>query len=223
MSADPENEYFSDGMTEELINALTKVEGLRVAVARTSAFAFKGENVDVREIGQQAQRRGGAGGQRAPGRQPAADDGPARSTQPTATTSGPRRYDRGIADVFAVQDELSRAITASLKVALPKRTSSWSPHGKLRCLQLLLEGPLHPKPAHHRRIPARRSSSSSRHWLRTRPTPYRMPASHTPTPCSASIGTAACLPGSDAAGHGVPLPARWSWIRIWWRRIPLWA
>jgi TolB-like protein/YesN/AraC family two-component response regulator len=52
MSSDPENEYFSDGITEEIINALTKVNGLNV-IARTSAFAFKGKNIDVREIGNQ--------------------------------------------------------------------------------------------------------------------------------------------------------------------------
>jgi len=51
MSGDKENEYFSDGMTEEIINALANVEGLRV-VARTSAFSFKGKNVDVRRIGE---------------------------------------------------------------------------------------------------------------------------------------------------------------------------
>ncbi len=64
LSPDRENEYFSDGMTEELITALGKVEGLRVA-ARTSAFAFKGTDADVREIGAEAQRRHGAGGKRA--------------------------------------------------------------------------------------------------------------------------------------------------------------
>ena len=46
MSADPENEYFSDGITEEIINALTKVPGLKVT-ARTSAFAFKNKNSDI--------------------------------------------------------------------------------------------------------------------------------------------------------------------------------
>ena len=51
MSADPENEYFSDGLAEELINALTRFENLRV-VARTSSFAFKGEKIDIREVGQ---------------------------------------------------------------------------------------------------------------------------------------------------------------------------
>jgi TolB-like protein len=51
MSADPEQEYFCDGMTEEIINALAHVKGLHI-VARTSAFAFKGKRADIREIGQ---------------------------------------------------------------------------------------------------------------------------------------------------------------------------
>src|SRR6266550_4319001 len=50
MSADPENEYFCDGLAEELLNALAKIESLKVA-ARTSAFSFKGKETDVREIG----------------------------------------------------------------------------------------------------------------------------------------------------------------------------
>ena len=49
MSADPENEYFSDGLAEEIINALAHVPGLKV-IARTSAFAFKGKQEDVRRI-----------------------------------------------------------------------------------------------------------------------------------------------------------------------------
>ena len=52
MSADPENEFFSDGITEEIINALTKINGLQVT-ARTSSFAFKGENRDVRSIAEE--------------------------------------------------------------------------------------------------------------------------------------------------------------------------
>ena len=51
MSADPENEYFSDGMTEEIINALAKVPGLQVA-SRSSCFAFKGKQIDIREVGE---------------------------------------------------------------------------------------------------------------------------------------------------------------------------
>src|SRR5439155_21007977 len=50
MSADSENEYFCDGLAEELLNALAKIETLKVA-ARTSAFSFKGKNTNVREIG----------------------------------------------------------------------------------------------------------------------------------------------------------------------------
>lgn len=50
MSSDVDNEYFSDGITEEIINALTKVKGLKV-IARTSSFSFKGKNIDIREIG----------------------------------------------------------------------------------------------------------------------------------------------------------------------------
>ncbi len=50
MSSDKENEYFSDGITEEIINALTKVEGLNV-IARSSAFTFKGQNIDLRDVG----------------------------------------------------------------------------------------------------------------------------------------------------------------------------
>ena len=51
MSSDPEQEYFSDGLTEEILNLLAKVPGLKV-IARTSSFAFKGKNEDVRSIGQ---------------------------------------------------------------------------------------------------------------------------------------------------------------------------
>jgi adenylate cyclase len=51
MSADPDNEYFTDGIAEEIINALTKIGALRVA-ARTSAFAFKGKNLDIRRVGE---------------------------------------------------------------------------------------------------------------------------------------------------------------------------
>jgi TolB-like protein len=50
MSPEPDNEYFSDGMADELINALTKIEGLQV-ISRTSALAFKGKNEDLRTIG----------------------------------------------------------------------------------------------------------------------------------------------------------------------------
>ena len=116
LSSDPENEYFSDGMTEELINALTKIAGLRVT-ARTSAFAFKGKDINVREIGQRLNVASVLEGsvRRAGNR--------LRITAQLVNVADgyyvwSEIYDRGIADVFAVQDELSQAITASLKVRL---------------------------------------------------------------------------------------------------------
>jgi TolB-like protein len=53
MSADPENEYFSDGLSESIINTLSRIQDFKV-VARTSAFSFKGRDVDIREIGRPA-------------------------------------------------------------------------------------------------------------------------------------------------------------------------
>ena len=52
MSSDVNNEYFSDGITEEIINALTNINELKV-IARTSSFAFKGKQIDVRKVGKQ--------------------------------------------------------------------------------------------------------------------------------------------------------------------------
>jgi len=116
MSADPESEYFSDGMTEEIINALVQLPGLRVA-ARTSAFAFKGKNIDIGEIGAKLKvatvlegsvRRAG---QRL------------RITAQLINVADgfhlwSERYDRDFADVFEIQDEIARAIAAQLKVKL---------------------------------------------------------------------------------------------------------
>jgi serine/threonine-protein kinase len=118
LSPDRENEYFSDGMTEELITALGKVEGLRVA-ARTSAFAFKGKEADVREIG--AKLNVGTvleGSVRRSGRR-------LRLTaQLVSTKDGyhlwSEEYDRELADVFAVQDDLARAIVGALRVTLQR-------------------------------------------------------------------------------------------------------
>ena len=78
MSADPEQEYFCDGMAEELIDALAKLEGLRV-VARTSSFHFKGQSPDLREVGSKlnVEREDRSGRQCSQGRQPAAYQRPA--------------------------------------------------------------------------------------------------------------------------------------------------
>jgi TolB-like protein/tetratricopeptide (TPR) repeat protein len=116
MSSNPENEYFSDGITEDLITALAQVDGLRV-LSRTTTFSFKGQGGDVRRIGKQlnvshllegsvrmSQKRLRIGVQLldvSDGNQIWSD-----------------RFDRDMTDVFEIQDEISQAIVQSLKVKL---------------------------------------------------------------------------------------------------------
>ena len=115
-SLEPDNEFFSDGMSEELTLALARVDGLRV-VARASAFAFKSAHIDPREIG----RRLGVthvleGSVRRAG------DRVRITSELIATRDGARiwadRYDRRLDDVFAVQDEIARTIVDVLAVRL---------------------------------------------------------------------------------------------------------
>jgi serine/threonine-protein kinase len=118
MSSDKEQEYFSDGLTEELLNLLAKVPGLRVA-SRTSAFAFKGKNVKMSEIGREL---GVAtvleGSVRRSGEQIRI------TTQLISASDGyhlwSETYDRKITDVFAVQDEIAAAVVSALKLRLLK-------------------------------------------------------------------------------------------------------
>lgn len=116
LSADPEQEYFCDGMAEEIINSLAQLEGMRV-VARTSSFAFKGKNEDVREMGRQLDvatllegsvRRAGNRLRITTQLVDVADGGHLWS----------ERFDREMEDVFAIQDEISLAVTDALKVKL---------------------------------------------------------------------------------------------------------
>ena len=109
MSGDKENEYFSDGLAEEIINLLAKIPDLKV-IARTSAFAFKGKHEDVRQI---AVALGVTnvleGSVRKSGNR-------IRVTAQLITAADgshlwSERYDRQLADVFAVQDEIAAAIT----------------------------------------------------------------------------------------------------------------
>jgi adenylate cyclase len=115
LSPDRENEYFSDGMTEEIANALARVPGLRVA-ARTSAFAFKGQDIDARDI---AARLGVAtlvaGSVRKIGNR-------IRLTAQLIDGADgchlwSETYERTMDDVFALQEELARAIVAALPVS----------------------------------------------------------------------------------------------------------
>ena len=116
MSSDPENEYFGDGLAEEIINALTKIQDLRVA-SRTSSFSFKGTNKDVSEIGEKLKVETILEGSvRKQGNQ-------LRMTaQLIKVEDGyhiwSETYDRELKNVFAIQDEITDQIIKSLKVFL---------------------------------------------------------------------------------------------------------
>jgi TolB-like protein/Tfp pilus assembly protein PilF len=116
LSADPEQEYFCDGMSEEIINALAQVAGLRV-VARTSAFAFKGQAADIREIGRKLDV-----GTVLEGSVRKSGDRVRITVQLINVTDGyhlwSERFDRRLEDVFAIQDEIALAIVDNLKVRL---------------------------------------------------------------------------------------------------------
>ena len=116
MSNDPDNEYFTDGMAEEIINALTKIQSLRVA-SRTSSFAFKGKSEDIGDIGKKLKVS-------------TVLEGSVRkmgnklriSAQLVNVADGSNlwseRYDREMEDVFAIQDDISQAIVKALKIIL---------------------------------------------------------------------------------------------------------
>ncbi|MEE8370530.1 MAG: tetratricopeptide repeat protein, partial [Sphingomonadales bacterium] len=116
MSPDPDQEYFSDGITEEILNSLVKLEGLEVA-GRTSSFAFKGENLDLRKIGEAlgvshiiegSVRKAGVR-IRITAQLVRADNGFHLWSE---------TYDRELTDIFALQDEIAASIAKALKVEL---------------------------------------------------------------------------------------------------------
>ena len=115
-SADPENEFFADGVTEEIINALAQIPQLHVA-ARSSAFSFKGKHIDPRVIGEQLKVRTILEGSvRRSG------DSLRITAQLINAADGfhlwSERYDRELRDVFAIQDEIARSIAERLKLTL---------------------------------------------------------------------------------------------------------
>jgi len=116
LSADPENEYFSEGMTEEIINALTRVAALRVA-SRTASFAFKGAGQDIRVIGEKLQVR-----TLLEGSVRRAGEKLRITAQLINVADGyhlwSSTYERELRDVFAMQDEIARAIVGALRVKL---------------------------------------------------------------------------------------------------------
>jgi serine/threonine-protein kinase len=122
LSSDKENEYFSDGLAEEIINALTRINNLRVT-ARTSAFAFRGTQQDVRQIGEALNVSSVLEGSvRKAGHRVRI------SVQLIGVTDGnnlwSERFDREMTDVFEIQDEISQAIVAKLKVRLASQSGS---------------------------------------------------------------------------------------------------
>jgi adenylate cyclase len=141
MSNDPDNEYFSDGIAEEIINTLTKVKALRVA-SRTSAFAFKGKSEDVGEIGRKLKVK-------------AVLEGSVRkagnrlrvTAQLNDVANGyhlwSERYDRQLEDVFAIQDEIAGNIVRALRVVLgedEKRAIEKAPTENVQAYEYYLRG-----------------------------------------------------------------------------------
>ena len=116
MSGDPEQEYFSDGITEDIITDLSKIAGLTV-IARNSSFTYKGRSVDIRTVGRDLGVRSVLEGsiRRA--------DKRVRITAQLvdAATGGhlwAERYDRDLTDIFEVQDDVTHRIVDALKVTL---------------------------------------------------------------------------------------------------------
>jgi adenylate cyclase len=144
MSSEKENEYLSDGITEELINALAKVPGLRVP-ARTSAFVFKGKNEDVRKIGEllhvgtvlEGSVRRSGDRLRITAQLIKVDDGYHLWSE---------QFEREMKDVFAIQDEITHAILGKLRVTLAGLAglSTAERHTKnIEAYQLYLKGRFH--------------------------------------------------------------------------------
>ncbi|HYK80788.1 MAG TPA: hypothetical protein VEU95_14235 [Micropepsaceae bacterium] len=116
LSSDKEQEFFSDGMTEEITAALAKVPDLRV-VGRTSAFQFKGQNQDLRSIGQSlAATHLIEGSVRKEGNRVRITVQLIKSDDGTHIWS--ENYDRELTDVFAIQEDVARAIATSLRMPL---------------------------------------------------------------------------------------------------------
>ncbi len=116
MSGDPDNEYFSDGLSEELLNSLAQIRELKVT-GRTSSFAFKGQNLDLREIGERLDVANVLEGsvRKAANR--------VRITAQLIKTSDgyhlwSETFDRELDDIFAIQEEIAQKVAAALSITL---------------------------------------------------------------------------------------------------------
>lgn len=123
MSNDPEQEYFSDGMAEEILNSISHLKDLKVA-GRTSSFQFKGTNLDLREVGQKlGVRTVLEGSVRKQGNM-------LRVTAQLVNVEDgfhiwSERYDRGTENIFAIQDEIAMSITERLKITLIEKEKTF--------------------------------------------------------------------------------------------------
>jgi len=141
MSSDKENEYFSDGITEELITALAKVSGLHVA-ARTSSFAFKGKNEDIRTIGKRLQVGAVLEGS------VAKSGNQVRITAQLIDVENGYHlwsdtYDRDLEDIFAIRSEVAQTVARALQVTLgagERQTLERKPTEDIEAYQLYLKG-----------------------------------------------------------------------------------
>jgi serine/threonine protein kinase/tetratricopeptide (TPR) repeat protein len=116
LSADPENEYFTDGMAEEIIGALTKIQSLRV-ISRTSSFVFKGKNESVGEIGRTLKVSTVLEGSvRRMGNRLRVNAQLVNVADGSNLWS--EKYDREIEDIFAIQDDIAASIVKALRVIL---------------------------------------------------------------------------------------------------------
>jgi TolB-like protein len=140
MSADPDQEYFSDGITEELLNTLARIRELKVT-ARTSTFAFKGRQLDMRDLGDslgveflvEGSVRKAGDQLRITAQLIDAEDGSHLWSD---------QFDRELDDVFAIQTEIARAIAAELRVSLglDEAEKLVSPTANLEAYDLYLAG-----------------------------------------------------------------------------------
>jgi serine/threonine-protein kinase len=141
LSADKEQDYFCDGMTEELTTALSGLEGLRV-VAHTSASQFKGQALDIRRVGEMLNVENIVEGSvRKAGNRLRLTAQLVNAADGYHLWSG--RYDRELDDVFAVQDDIARAIVGRLKIRLMGPTGAplvRRPTDNLEAYQLYLKG-----------------------------------------------------------------------------------
>ena len=141
MSNDLENEFFSDGIAEEIINALTKVKALRVA-SRTSSFAFKGKSEDIGEVGRKLKVHTVLEGSvRKAGSRLRV------TAQLVSVADGyhlwSERYDRQLDDVFEIQDEIAENVVRALRVVLgedEKRAIEKTPTENMQAYEYYLRG-----------------------------------------------------------------------------------